>query len=412
MLNPKPFYKPAFEKIRRFQRNRSAMAGFYIIVLMFTIAFLGALIRPDKSPFANEQMISIARLPPFSEVQFLKVRKNKVIAERKWWELFLQGGQENKYVLVPAASVEVQDQRLKVKIWSVLDVEEYRFYHLADVLYAVDDKVIVTQARDTSGYREFTDLYGNRIRTTDTQMAGEILKKSIIRRFFVLGTDQYGRDLMSRLMAGSFASLSVGLASVVIALVIGLVVGLIAGYFGGLADRFLSWVMNVFWSVPAILLVISITLVLGKGIFALLFGIGLILWVEMAQVVRGEVRSVRKREYIKAARLMGLGHGRILLVHVLPNVMGPVTVLSASNFAEAILLEAGLNFLGVGIQLPKPTWGGMIRETYGFIITDGAYLALVPGLAIIILVLAFVFVSNGLRDAFDIGRQPLDISRA
>lgn len=388
------------------------MVGFYFIMVMFLVAFLGALIRPDKSQFTNEQMISIARLPPLSSVEFLKVRKNKIVSESNWWELFFLGSRESEHTLVPAESVEVQGHRLKVKVHSAFKVEEYRFYTFVNILYALDDETSEAFATDTNHTHEFVDLYGNPIKTTDDEMLKEIRKSAFATRYFLLGTDQYGRDVMSRLMAGSFVSLSVGLASVLVSLFIGLLMGLTAGYFGGWTDRFLSWIMNVFWSIPAILLVISITLVLGKGIFALLIGIGMILWVEMAQVVRGEVKSIRQKEYIKAARLMGLSHFRIITRHVMPNIMGPVAILCASNFADAILLEAGLNFLGVGIQLPKPSWGGMIRETYGFIITDGAYLAIVPGIAIVSLVLAFVFVSNGLREALDITRRTADVGRS
>lgn len=398
--------------IRRFFSNRMALLGFYVLLFTFLIAFFGALIRPDKSPLANDQNLAIARLSPFSSVRFLEVRKNRPIPDSKWWQMFFQGGQESNVNLIPIENIELQQHRVKVKVWSAFDIEEHRYYSLIDLFFAVDDQAIAAFARTTDGSFDFEDLYGvqHEVHVEDLQARFE--KEHTSKRFFVLGTDPSGRDVLSRLMAGSVASMAVGLSSVFIALIIGLSIGVTAGYYGGWIDRLLSWVINVFWSVPAILLVISVALVLGTGMFALFMGIGLILWVEMAQVIRGEVLSLREKEYVKAARLMGLSHGQIIRSHILPGITGPVAILSASNFAEAILLEAGLSFLGIGIQPPRPSWGNMIRESYGYIITDGAYLALVPGISIVVLVLAFVMVSQGLKRSIGADRKRLDTAGA
>jgi peptide/nickel transport system permease protein len=161
------------------------------------------------------------------------------------------------------------------------------------------------------------------------------------------------------------------------------------------------WLVNVVWSVPTLLMVISITLVLGKGYWQVFVAVGLTMWVEVARVVRGQVLSVREKEYVEAARVMGLKPGRILFRHILPNVISPVVIISAANFASAILLEAGLSFLGIGVQPPIPTWGGMIKEHYGFMIVEKGYLAFIPGIAIMLMVLSFTLVGNGLRDALD-----------
>jgi ABC-type dipeptide/oligopeptide/nickel transport system permease subunit len=130
--------------------------------------------------------------------------------------------------------------------------------------------------------------------------------------------------------------------------------------------------------------------------------VGLTLWVNVARMIRGQVMSIRELEYIEAARALGAGHARIIIRHILPNVMGPVMVLAASNFASAIVMEAGLSFLGVGVQSPQPSWGLMIKENYNFIITHNPMLAVIPGLAIMVLVLAFNLLGNGLRDAMDV----------
>jgi peptide/nickel transport system permease protein len=162
------------------------------------------------------------------------------------------------------------------------------------------------------------------------------------------------------------------------------------------------WLINVIWSIPTMLLVFAITLILGKGFWQVLIAIGLTMWVNVARLIRGQVMSIRTLDYIEAARVLGYSHTRIIFKHILPNVMGPVIVIAASNFASAILLEAGLSFLGIGVQAPQPSWGLMIKENFNFIITQNPMLALAPGFAIMLMVLAFNLVGNGLRDALDV----------
>jgi peptide/nickel transport system permease protein len=162
------------------------------------------------------------------------------------------------------------------------------------------------------------------------------------------------------------------------------------------------WFINVIWSMPTLLLVFGITLTLGKGFWQIFIAVGLTMWVSVARVVRGQVLALRELEYIQAAKALGLKNFRIIIRHILPNVLGPVIVIAAANFASAIIIEAGLSFLGVGIQPPTPSWGLMLKENYNFIITHRPALALAPGIAIMILVLAFNLLGNGLRDALDV----------
>jgi peptide/nickel transport system permease protein len=221
---------------------------------------------------------------------------------------------------------------------------------------------------------------------------------------FWLGTDTYGRDFLSRLMAGTAISLSVGFVAVLISLLIGVVLGALSGYFGGWMDAVISWVINVVWSIPTLLMVIAITLAFGKGFWQVFVAIGLTMWVEVARIVRGQFLSLREKEYVEAARALGYSHLRIIRRHILPNAMGPVIVICAANFASAILIEAGLSFLGLGAQIPVPSWGNMIKEHYPLVTTDLAYLALLPGFLIMALVLSFMLVGNGLRDRLDVRR--------
>ena len=224
----------------------------------------------------------------------------------------------------------------------------------------------------------------------------------ITEKNFLLGTDKYGRDLLSRMLIGIRISLAIGFVSVFISLIIGISMGAIAGFFGGKVDAVIMWVINVTWSIPTLLLVIAITLALGKGFWQVFIAVGLTMWVEVARVVRGQVMSVKQMQYVNAAKALGFNNFRIITKHILPNSMAPVIIISAANFAAAILIESGLSFLGIGAQPPMPSWGGIIKDHYSYIILGKPYLAIIPGLAIMSLVTAFMLIGNALRDALDV----------
>ena len=222
------------------------------------------------------------------------------------------------------------------------------------------------------------------------------------RRYW-LGTDKAGRDELSRLLLGTRISLGIGLVAVLISLALGVGVGAVAGYFGGWLDSLLLGLMTVVWSIPGIMLVIGISLALdSKGVWVSFLAVGLTMWVDVARVVRGQVLGLRAATFMEAGRVLGLPTGRLIFVHLLPNLRGPLIVLATSNFAAAILLEAGLSFLGLGVQPPAPSWGLMVKEGYDLLGTEaGLWLTALPGLAISLLVLSFNVLGNGLRDAFD-----------
>ena len=224
----------------------------------------------------------------------------------------------------------------------------------------------------------------------------------VTQRMFYFGTDKYGRDLLSRILVGARISFSIGFVAVFISLLIGVFLGSIAGYFGGKWDAVIMWVINVTWSIPTLLLVIAITLALGKGFWQVFIAVGLTMWVEVARIVRGQVMSVKEMQYVTAARALGFTDFRIIVKHILPNILAPVIVISAANFAAAILIESGLSFLGIGAQPPMSSWGAMIKDHYNYIIVGKPYLALIPGLCIMSLVMAFMLIGNTLRDALDV----------
>ena len=229
---------------------------------------------------------------------------------------------------------------------------------------------------------------------------------------FVLGTDQQGRDMLSTMIYGSRISLIVAFASILFAMSLGTFLGVTSGFFGGRYEIIVMRFTDVQLTIPSILMAllvdgiargfISKSLHNDMAIYVLIFAIGISEWPQFARVTRAATLVEKNKEYISASRIIGLSNFLIMFKHILPNVIGPVIVISAANFAAAILIEAGLSFLGIGAQPPIPSWGGMIKDHYAYIIMDKAYLAIIPGVAIMSLVLAFMLLGNGLRDAFDV----------
>lgn len=216
----------------------------------------------------------------------------------------------------------------------------------------------------------------------------------------LLGTDEFGRDILSRLIFGSRISLQVGLVAVSISLLAGGTIGAIAGYFGGRVDNILMRIMDVQLAIPTILLAIVISAALGPGLFNLMVAVGITSIPRFARLMRASVLSIKGMEYIEAARAMGAGHTRIILLYILPNCMAPLIVQSTLSVANAILFAATLSFLGLGIQPPFPEWGGMLSAARPYL-RNNAYMSIFPGLAIMITILALNFLGDGLRDALD-----------
>ncbi|MGC9373864.1 MAG: ABC transporter permease [Bacteroidales bacterium] len=387
---------------QKFKRNKFSLGGLVFILLMVVIAILGYLITPDKSPFANTQILEIAAKKPGFSCTMIKVRKNEKENSKGVLHTMLLG-RNNTYSYIPVNAYHFENNNLIIEAFNDIEDEEplYQTLNPVNVVFPV---AFGTKTVVENNQFVFKDIDG-KIRTISFGELKETIEKNhILTKKFLLGTDRFGRDLLSRLLIGARISISVGFISVFISLLIGITLGSVAGYFKGKVDDVIMWLINVVWSIPTLLMVIAITLVIGKGFWQIFIAVGLTMWVEVARVVRGQVLSVREKEYVEAARALGFGHARIIFKHILPNVISPVIIISAANFATAILLEAGLSFLGIGVQPPIPSWGTMIKEHYGYIIMDKAYLAILPGLAIMLLVLSFTLVGNGLRDALDTRR--------
>ena len=345
--------------LRKFKKNKLGVFSFSYIILCGFIAIFCYILAPDNSNSANQMHLEIHSKPPGFNVLMLKIPNQ----QQEKTSLFstLIGGKKNDFKELPILSYSVQN--------NILEVIKY-----ADQL--------------PKSYP--LSIFNNEP------------EKFISKSIFVFGTDKYGRDLLSRLLIGTRISFFIGFIAVFISLIIGIPVGAIAGYYGKKIDAFIMWFINVTWSIPTLLLVVAFILVMGKGYWQVFIAVGLTMWIEVARIVRGQVISAKQEQYVEAAKALGFSNFRIIFKHILPNIMAPIIVISAANFAAAILIESGLSFLGIGAQPPTPSWGAIIKNHYNYIILGKPYLALIPGIAIMSLVMAFMLLGNALRDALDV----------
>ncbi|WP_370408361.1 ABC transporter permease [Tenacibaculum dicentrarchi] len=345
--------------LRKFIESKTGVFSFLFIIFCGCMAVFCYLIAPDNSNSANQMHLEIHSKSPGFSVQMLSI-PSKLKEKQSWFSVFIDG-KKNVATEIPIKSYQLKDNQLEIVKYS-------------DGL---------SKAYPLSLFKNKPEKY-------------------IQQKTFWFGTDKYGRDLLSRLLIGARISFFIGFIAVFISLLIGIPVGAIAGYFGGKTDNFIMWIINITWSIPTLLLVIAITLALGKGFWQVFIAVGLTMWVEVARVVRGQVITTKEQQYVEAAKALGFSDFRIIFKHILPNILAPIIVISSANFAAAILIESGLSFLGIGAQPPTPSWGAMIKNHYNYIILGKPFLALIPGLAIMSLVMAFMLIGNTLRDALDV----------
>ncbi len=322
------------------------------------LAVLGYVITPDSSSFANNQHIEISMKSPGYSCYFYSEEQKRSVG---FFKTLIYGN--NEY-----------HNELAISKYEI--IEDSIFLTVIDPLLANNREVLCFPIPNTEK---------------------DFLKRFLTKKVFWLGTDHFGRDVLSRLIIGLRISLSVGFISVLISLLIGVSLGALAGYYGKWVDQVIMWFINVIWSLPSLLLIIAISFALGKGFWQMFIAIGLSMWVEVARVVRGQVMSIKQNEYIEAAHALAYSNTRIIIKHILPNIWGPVIVISAANFSTAILVEAGLSFLGLGVAPPIPSLGGMIRESYIGIFFGYPWLSLFPGILIISIVFSFMMIGRVLK---------------
>lgn len=325
----------------RFKRNKLAMAGLFTLIILILIAVFAPFIAPFDP---NDQTLEYAT-------------KNSGFVGNVIVKKALDG-----YDFIPIQSVN-------------------------------------SVANDTVFY---TDYSGKQSSIAVKELISPERPKWHIQPKYILGTDRYGRDILSRLIYGSRISLSVGVISESIAIFIGVLLGAVAGFFRAKTDAIVMWFINVIWSFPSILFIIALSVVLGKGYWQSFVAIGLTGWVEVARIVRGQFFSLRETEFVEATRALGFKPSRIIFRHILPNCIGPIIVIGTAGLATAIIFEASLSFLGLGVQPPTASWGQMVFDGYKYIVAGTNYgIALYPSLAIMITVFAVNLIGDGLRDAFD-----------
>jgi len=349
--------------LQKFKKNFWGVFSFYFIVLVGTVAVFAYVFAPDNSRHANQMHVSIHSKSPGFVIDMLVLPAQIENTQNVLDKLFF--GKNNTITEIPISKHTILERKIYYTEYASDDLKGI------DKVYTLENNAISPEAL-------------------------------ITQKTFYLGTDKYGRDLLSRILVGTRISFFIGFVAVFISLIIGILMGSLAGYFGGKVDVLVMWVINVTWSIPTLLLVIAITLALGKGFWQVFIAVGLTMWVEVARVVRGQMISAKEKQYVTAARALGFNNFRIITKHILPNIMAPVIVICAANFAAAILIESGLSFLGIGAQPPMASWGAMIKDHYNYIILGKPYLALIPGLCIMFLVMAFMLIGNALRDALDV----------
>ena len=470
---------PLLKAWKRLKKNYPAMVSLIVILVAIVLAIIAPVVAPDPTQDANDQVLEIANESPGFTTDMLNVRKNRSVRKSNFLRTIFMG-RDNPHTMVPINSYRFEGEDVIVEVYrGERYAAEADTFSLVDVIYPLStsgDHIRVNG--DKVSFKDFDEVG---LTASIVEMKELVERKNISPKTYKLGTDKFGRDILSRLLFGLRVSISVGFIAVFISLFIGISLGASAGYFrndklkmsvasafavllllamliakvvtgsslslpfGGVISFFVHviilslvfsglrfglkkmfqplsnkfsfpyddaamLVINIVWSIPTILLAMALSFSLGTWIesfWVIYIAVGLSMWVEVARIVRGQVMIMREMEYVQAARGLGFNNARIIVRHILPNIIGPVMVIMAANFAAAILIEAGLSFIGIGVQPPKPSWGIMLSENRNYLKVPGkAFLALAPGISIMILVLAFNLLGNGLRDAFDVkGRE-------
>jgi peptide/nickel transport system permease protein len=382
-----------------FFSSKTARFSFTFLATIFFFGFFAYWIVPDGSPNVNDGAVQIQKKPPVFTVKVLKTPRHYAVPPTSWWSQLLNG-KESPYQYIPlAGDPEVLADKV---FYTPYGSEEVHVLSLIDCVKR-PVAVLYEQGGQKQGLDESTIFYyvdeDNEVHPTSLATLREEFYTHLVgHKTFWLGTDKAGRDVLSRLVLGARVSLGIGITSVCISLLLGILAGSVAGFLGGKADAAVQWCIQTIWSVPAVLLAMAFSVIFQqKGLSTIFLAIGITMWIDIARIVRDQVKWVKKQSYIHAARIMGFSFFRVLRNHILPNISGPVLAVATTNFTAAILLEAGLSFLGLGIQPPTPSWGMMVHEGYQAMGSPGSWhLVVLPASCITLTVLAFQLLSNRL----------------
>ncbi|HRX29615.1 MAG TPA: ABC transporter permease [Saprospiraceae bacterium] len=347
------------EGFSEFLKNKILTVSILMISVFLMLSIFAYLLVFDNTPNANNQFSEIALKDP---------------------------GFNSKFIIIPNKS-KVNTGYFEGMVTGFPSQCEYIFYKNAN--QKASDLIL--------------QLHNGREKILSSTQYDDLSNKHLVgEHTFLLGTDKYGRDIFSRVILGIRVSIFVGLLAVLVSLSIGITLGLMGGYFGKWIDGFVQYFINVTWAIPTLLLVFAIVLLFGRGLGVIFFAVGLTMWVDVARIVRGETLRIKEENYVQSAISLGYKWPNIVFKQILPNLIGPILVIAAANFATAILVEAGLSFLGFGIKPPAPSLGNILNEHYAYAMTGRYSLAMVPAIVIMLLVLSFNLLGSGLRDYFDV----------
>ncbi|NTU67335.1 MAG: ABC transporter permease [Chlorobiaceae bacterium] len=364
--------------MRSFRRNTIPVMASTVIFVLYSVAFLAPLLAPF-SPFDQQDFLVTAYQPPLTRLDAL------MLVQKRSGMIPMRTGSDDASHLTNALIGDVQRLKSRNHVYSMKFVDSYRVS--GDTIYfrqgIRERNLPVSQLRDMDG-KSWT---GGRT-------------GFVVPRTFLLGTDQYGRDIFSRVVYGSRISLSIGFLVVLISVTLGTVIGVSSGYFGGWVDNVMMRLVDVLIAFPALFLILIIIATFGNSIYLIVVTLSFTGWMGVARIVRGQVLSLKEQEFILAAKSLGLSNLRIIFRHLVPNALTPVIVAATLRIGSIILTEAGLSFLGLGVQPPTPSWGNIINEGRDSLLNHW-WISTFPGIAILSTVVCFNLIGDGIRDALD-----------